>query len=96
MKPRLLLPIAALALLAAATPAAATTCTVSAHGDTVSITTDNPSSAAKTCTVTCRFAYASISCTQNIPAGAKNRPVCVRPTRGRNLGALQGGQEICR
>ena len=96
MKPYLLLPAATLVLLAAIMPAAAYTCTVSAHGDTVTIKTDNSSTVAKTCTVTCRFAYARISCTQNIPAGAKGRTVCVRPTRGKNLGALQGGQELCR
>ena len=56
------------------------------------IKTDNPGAAPKTCTVTCRFALARFSCTQNIPAGARNWFVCVRPTRGKNLGALQGGQ----
>ena len=40
MKPYLLLPAATLVLLAAITPAAAYTCTVSAHGDTVTVTVE--------------------------------------------------------
>ncbi len=97
MKMRLLLSVLlAAAWFAAAQPAAAYTCTVSPHGDSVIIKTNNPSAAPKTCTVTCRFALARISCTQNIPAGARNWYVCLRPTRGKNLGALQGGAENCR
>jgi hypothetical protein len=95
MPSRFLLAAAALVLLAAQ-PAAAVTCKLSPRGDSLLIKTSNPSAAPKTCTVTCRFALARFSCTQNIPAGAKDWYVCVRPTRGKNLGALQGGSEVCR
>jgi hypothetical protein len=95
MKARCLLAAAALACLTAA-PAAAYTCTVSPHGDAVVIKADNPSANPKTCTVTCRFAYVRLTCTQNIPAGAHNWYVCLRPTSGKKLGALQGGNENCR
>ena len=93
---KMLMPAAALLLVAAAPPAAAYTCTVAPRGDAVIIKTDNPGAAPKICTVTCRFALASFSCTQSIPAGAKNWYVCLRPTRGKSLGALQGGSETCR
>ena len=96
MHARCLLAAAALACLAGAQPAAAYTCTVAPHGDAVIIQTDNPGAVPKTCTVTCRFALASFSCTQSVPAGARNWYVCMRPARGKSLGALQGGNDNCR
>jgi hypothetical protein len=95
MKARCLIAAAALVCLTAA-PAAAYTCTIAPHGDSVIIKTSNTGAAPKICTVTCRFTFARFSCTQNIPAGASNWFVCVRSTRGKNLGALQGGSETCR
>jgi hypothetical protein len=96
---RSMLPAAAAlaaASLAGAQPAAAYRCALSPKGDAVIVKTDNPGGAPKTCTVTCRFTTVSFSCTQNIPAGARNWYVCLRPTGGKALGALQGGGEICR
>jgi len=95
MKARFLIAVSALLALAAE-PAAAVTCKLSPRGDSLLIKTSNASAAPKTCTVTCRFALARFACTQNIPAGAKDWYVCVRPTRGKNIGALQGGSETCR
>jgi hypothetical protein len=88
--------IFAILLLADAAPAAAYTCTISARGDAVIVKTDNPGSQPKTCTVTCRFAAATVTCTQDIPAGAKGWYVCLRPTGGKDFGKLQSGSEACR
>ena len=88
--------LAAALVLFAAGPAAAATCQLSPHGDSLVIRTSNPSAAPKTCTVTCRFTLARFACTQNIPAGANNWYVCLRPTRGKNIGAFQGAGELCR
>ncbi len=96
MPSRHLFAAAALVLLAAQPAAAAITCKLAPHGDSLLIKTSNPGAAPKTCTVTCRFALARFACTQNIPAGAKDWYVCVRPTRGKKLGAFQGASETCR
>lgn len=87
------------AALTAAPPAAAFTCTLSPDKTSVVVKTSNPNSQPTSCTVTCRFAVpegtASISCTQTIPAGAKDWYVCVRPAAGKNYGAPVGGDETC-
>ncbi len=96
MKLRLVVPAAALAaVLAGAQPAAAYSCAMSPHGDAVIIKTDNPDGAPKTCTITCRYVTATFTCTQSVPVGAKGWFVCLRPSGGKVLGALQGG-ESCR
>jgi hypothetical protein len=79
--------------LAAASPAAAFTCALSPDK------TCNPNSQPASCTVTCRFAVpegtASITCTEIIPAGAKDWYVWIRPAAGKNYGAPAGGDETC-
>ena len=85
--------------LAAASPAVAFTCTLSPDKTSVILKTSNPNSQAASCTVTCRFAVpegtASITCTQTIPAGAKDWYVCIRPATGKSYGAPAGGEEKC-
>ena len=60
--------------------------------------TSNPNSQPASCTVTCRFAVpegtASITCTQIIPAGAKDWSVLI-PAAGKNYGAPADGDETC-
>ncbi len=89
----------AVLLVVASAPAAAYTCTVTPKGDAVVIKTDNPSSEPKRCTVSCRFAVEqgseTIDCTQQIPPGAKDWYVCLRPTNGKPFGELQSGHESC-
>jgi hypothetical protein len=102
MRIQFLLPAAAFAaigaavLIAGAQPAAAYSCAISPHGDAVIIKTDNTDGAPKICTVTCRYVTATFTCTQSIPGGAKGWFVCLRPSGGKVLGALQGGGETCR
>jgi hypothetical protein len=85
--------------LAATSPAAAFTCTLSPDKTSVIVKTSNPNSQPASCTVTCRFAVpggtASITCTQTIPAGPKDWYVCIRPAAGKNYGAPAGGEEKC-
>jgi hypothetical protein len=85
--------------LAAASPAAAFTCKLSPDGTSVIVKTSNHNTQPASCTVTCRFAVpggtASITCTQTIPAGAKDWYVCIRPAAGKNCGAPAGGDETC-
>ena len=63
-------------LLAAASPAAAFTCALSPDKMSVIVKTSNRNPQPASCTVTCRFAVpegtASVTCTQTIPAGAKD------------------------
>ena len=85
--------------LAAASPAAAFTCALSPDKTSVIVKTSNPNSQPASRTVTCRFAVpegtASITCTQIIPAGAKDWYVCIRPAAGKNYGAPADGDETC-
>jgi hypothetical protein len=85
--------------LAAASPAAAFTCKLSPDGTSVIVKTSNHNTQPASCTVTCRFAVpggtASITCTQTIPAGAKDWYVCIRTAAGKNCGAPAGGDETC-
>ena len=85
--------------LAAASQAPAFTCTLSPDKTSVIGKTSNPNLQPASCTVTCRFAVpegtASITCTQTIPAGAKDWYVCIRPAAGKNYGAAAGGDETC-
>ena len=87
---------AAAAVLAGAQAAAAYSCALTPHGDAVMIKTDNLDAAPKICTVSCRYVTATFTCTQSIPGGARGWFVCLRPSGGRVLGALQGGGETCR
>ena len=96
--PRVALAIAAV-LLAGPEHAAAFTCTLSPDKSTVIVKTSNPNAQAQSCTVTCRFVVpdgiATVSCTQTVPAGAKDWYVCIRPTGGKPYGNLDGGEEKC-
>jgi hypothetical protein len=92
-----MLVLAPLALLPSA--AAAYSCMLSPGRDSVIIKTDNPSPGWKMCTVACTFAvpegYATITCWQSVPGGARAWEVCVRPTNGKAFGALASGHEHC-
>ena len=91
----LLVAAAALAPL----PAVAYSCAMSPAKDSVIVKTDNASDRAVTCKVDCTFRAAegpvTISCSQQIPAGAKGWYVCLRPTGGKAL-EFVGGSENCR
>src|SRR5262245_48912888 len=88
-----------LVTLAATSSAAAFTCTLSPDKTSVIWKTSKPKSQAASCTLTCRFAVpegtASITCTQTIPAGAKDWYVSIRPATGKGYGAPAGGEEKC-
>ncbi len=93
--------LAAIMLLSmASSPAAAYICALSPKGDAIIVKTDNPSSEAKTCTVSCRFAVGqgseTITCTQQIPPGVQAWYVCLRPTNGKAFGRLESGSESCK
>jgi hypothetical protein len=79
--------------------AAAYTCRLSPSGDSIIVKTGNTGIADLSCTVTCRFSTPqgpfAVTCTQTIPAGTPDWYVCVRPTRGKSVGALEGGEEKC-
>jgi hypothetical protein len=80
-------------------PAWAYTCAISPAKDSVIVKTDNASNRAVTCKVDCTFKEAdgpmTISCSQQIPAGAKGWYVCVRPTGGKAL-EFSEGSESCK
>src|SRR5262249_17538961 len=88
-------------LLSVAVPtlAAAYTCRLSPAGDAIMVKTGNASAADLSCTVTCRFTTPQgpfvVNCTQTIPAGQADWYVCLRPTGGKSIGALEGGEEKC-
>ena len=92
-----------LILVAAATlaplPAQAYSCAVSPAKDSVIVKTDNSGDRSVTCTVDCMFKAPDgpfkISCSQQIPAGAKGWYVCLRPTGGKAL-EFVGGSESCK
>jgi hypothetical protein len=91
--------LAVLLLFACTQPAAAYTCTISPKGDAVIVKTDNAGAEPVTCTVSCRFAVAggtqTVTCTQQIPGGARNWYVCLRSTGGKAFGKLVEGSENC-
>jgi hypothetical protein len=77
-------------------PARAYSCAISPARDSIIVKTDNPSNRAVTCKVDCKFKAAdgpvSLSCSQQIPAGAKGWYVCVRPTGGKALEFVEGSE----
>jgi hypothetical protein len=79
--------------------AAAYTCRLSPAGDSIIVKTGNTGTSDVSCTVTCGFATPqgplAVTCTQTIPAGSPDWYVCVRPTGGKSVGALEGGEEKC-
>jgi len=79
--------------------AAAYTCRLSPSGDSIIVKTGNNGITDLSCTVTCRFMTPqgpfAVTCTQTIPAGTPDWYVCVRPTGGKSVGALEGGEEKC-
>lgn len=83
----------------AALPAWAYSCAVSPAKDAVIVKTDNESARPVTCKVECRFTTpagtATVSCSQQIPAGAKGWYVCLRPIEGQ-AAQFAGGSESCR
>ena len=88
------------ALLAAwPLPARAYTCALSPAKDSIIVKTDNASNHSVTCKVDCTFKASdgpvTISCSQQIPAGAKGWYVCVRPTGGKAL-EFADGKESCK
>jgi hypothetical protein len=91
----ILIVIAALAPL----PAFAYSCAMSPAKDAVIIKTDNAGDRGVTCKVDCTFKAAegsvTISCSQQIPAGAKGWYVCLRPTGGKTL-EFVSGSESCK
>jgi hypothetical protein len=92
--------VLACAVVAAAPyPASAYTCRLSPSGDSIIVKTGNTGIADLSCTVTCRFTTPqgplAVTCTQTIPAGTPDWYVCVRPTGGKSVGALEGGEEKC-
>src|SRR4051812_24198771 len=85
--------------LIASSPAAyAYSCTLSAAKDAVIVKTDNASARSVTCKVDCVFSTpqgpTTISCSQQIPPGAKGWYVCLRPTGGKAL-EFSTGSETC-
>jgi hypothetical protein len=80
-------------------PVRAYTCAISPAKDSVIVKTDNGSNHPVTCKVDCMFKAAdgpvTISCSQQIPAGAKGWYVCVRPTGGKTL-EFSEGSESCK
>jgi hypothetical protein len=86
-------------LAAAPRPALAYSCSLSPARDAVIVKTDNPSAHPVTCKVDCVFTTpdgpATISCSQQIPAGTKGWYVCLRPTGGKAF-AFASGSENCK
>lgn len=80
-------------------PARAFTCSISPAKDSVIIKTDNAAAHPVTCKVDCAFKSSdgpvTISCSQQIPPGAKAWYVCVRPTGGKAL-EFTDGKESCK
>ncbi len=85
-------------IFAAPLPESAYSCALSPAGDAMIVKTDNASDLAMTCKVDYLFEApegpVTISCTQQIPAGAKARSVCLRPSGGKAL-AFVSGSESC-
>jgi hypothetical protein len=85
-----------IALAAAPVPAQAYSCALSPAKDAVIVKTDNPSARAVTCKVDCLFTTpegpATISCSQQIPAGAKGWYVCLLPIGGRTFEFARGSE----
>jgi hypothetical protein len=79
-------------------PALAYSCTLEPAKDIVIVKADNATAHPITCKVDCVFATPegpdTVSCSQQIPAGAKGWYVCVRPTGGKAM-ELSGGNETC-
>ena len=86
--------IVALALAALPLPAFAYSCAISPAKDAVIVKTDNGRDRAVTCKIDCVFngqdGSVTISCSQQIPAGAKSWYVCLRPTGGKALEYVSG------
>jgi hypothetical protein len=91
--------LALIGLNAAPLPALAYSCSLSPARDAVIVKAHNPSAHPMTCKVDCVFTTpdgpATISCSQQIPAGAKGWYVCLRPTGGKAM-AFSGGSETCK
>jgi hypothetical protein len=91
--------MALIGLNAAPLPALAYSCALSPARDAVMVKTDNPSGHPVTCKVDCVFTTpdgpATISCSQQIPAGARGWYVCLRPTGGKAF-EFASGSESCR
>ncbi|UZE51670.1 hypothetical protein [Rhodopseudomonas sp. P2A-2r] len=91
--------MAILAGTTAAPPAGAYSCAVSPAKDSVIVKTDNESTRPVTCKVECRFTTPAgtetVSCSQQIPPGAKGWYVCLRPIEGQ-AAQFAGGSESCR
>jgi hypothetical protein len=87
------------ALMLMPLPALAYSCALSPAKDAVIIKTDNASDRSVTCAVECSFKApdgpVKISCSQQIPPGAKGWYVCLRPTGGKALEFI-GGSESCK
>jgi hypothetical protein len=77
-------------------PARAYVCSISPAKDAIIVKTDNAASHSVTCKVDCTFKGAdgpmTISCSQQIPAGAKGWYVCLRPTGGKALEFVEGNE----
>jgi hypothetical protein len=93
-----LVSIVVAALAALPLPAFAFSCAMSPARDAVIVKTDNSRDRAVTCKVDCIFTGqdgpVTISCAQQIPAGAKGWYVCLRPTGGK-LVEYVSGRESC-
>ena len=80
-------------------PALAYSCARSPAKDAVIVKTDNGSDRGVTCAVESLFKAPDgpfrISCSQQIPPGAKGWYVCLRPTGGKAL-EFVGGSESCK
>jgi len=99
MKPMFGAALCCAMVVAAPDLAVAYTCRVSPAGDSIIVKTGNTGTSDVSCTVTCRFATPqgplAVTCTQTIPAGSADWYVCVRPTGGKSVGALEAGEEKC-
>ncbi|MGH6708023.1 MAG: hypothetical protein ACREEK_03545 [Bradyrhizobium sp.] len=97
---RLIAPVLlVMATVLAPLPAWAYSCEVSPAKDAVIVKADNARDRGVTCTVDCTFKVPDgpfrISCSQQIPAGAKGWYVCLRPTGGKTLEFVDG-RESCK
>lgn len=77
-------------------PAAAYSCVVSPAKDSIIIKADNSSDRSRTCKVDCTFKApdgpVTVSCSQQIPAGATGWYVCLRPSGGKALEFVSGNE----
>jgi hypothetical protein len=96
---RLVAPLSLIIATLAPLPALAYSCALSSAKDAVIIKTDNAGERGVTCAVECLFKApdgpVKISCSQQIPPGAKGWYVCLRPTGGKAL-EFVGGSENCK